>query len=378
MTDRGLKAKLCKCCGTVVFNPPCVRFGGIGHSVFNYVADFVECENCGSNFFFGLNAHQVAEFYRTNESGYLGHSQFDSRNRINIAKYEKYRKIIDLLPYEDSVSLCDIGCGGGGFLLNIANDLKYSSLVGIDYDATNLKHKYSEESIDWFSDIDTVVSKFDVVTAFHVLEHIVDLDMFLVSVKKLLHDNSTLVVEVPNKSLYGQSAQGAMYWYAIREHLNHFTASGLTHLLARHGLETIVCLEYWGVAPNCPYPALLIAARAHSTGHSAPGLQSPLGAIETCCARLRTLVSKADVAVWGMSAIALQCLATLNDDELDLLSIMDKGHAGNHFRKVAIGEVRGPSHADENLVIFESASKEEIFLEAQKIGWNKNNIHFLK
>ena len=103
-----------------------------------------------------------------------------------------------------------------------------------------------------------------------------------------------------------------------------------------------------------------------------------MGAIETCCARLRTLTSKTDVAVWGMSAIAFQCLATLNNDELGLLSIMDKGHAGSHFRNVTIGQVRGPLHVDENLVIFEPTSKEAIFLEAQEIGWKKNNIHFLR
>ena len=144
MIKEGLKAKLCKCCGTVVFNPPGVTFGGIGHSVFNYVAEFVECENCGSSFFFGLDAHQVAEFYRANESGYVDHPQFDSHDRINIVKYEKYKNFVDLLPYEDSVSLCDIGCGGGGFLVNISQDHRYFKLVGIDYDVTSLKHKFSQ------------------------------------------------------------------------------------------------------------------------------------------------------------------------------------------------------------------------------------------
>ena len=96
------------------------------------------------------------------------------------------------------------------------------------------------------------------------------------------------------------------------------------------------------------------------------------------CAQLRSLTIKTDVAVWGLSAIAFQCLAALNDDELSLLSIMDKRHAGGVFRTAAVQDVRGPLHNEENLVIFESASKEAIFLEARRVGWDKRNIHFLR
>ena len=60
------KAGICKCCGTAIPNPPVVMFGGIGNSVFNYAADLVECKNCGSCFFVGLDEDQVAQFYRTN------------------------------------------------------------------------------------------------------------------------------------------------------------------------------------------------------------------------------------------------------------------------------------------------------------------------
>lgn len=372
------KAGICKCCGTVIPNPPVVMFGGIGNSVFNYAADLVECKNCGSCFFVGLDEDQVAQFYRTNESGYVGHPQFHSHDRVNLEKYEKYKKFIDILPYERSVSLCDLGCGGGGFLVNIAQDDRFSRLAGFDYDVTIFSDKFAGERVDWFNNLDSIDTTFDIVTAFHVIEHIVDLDDFLGSVKKLLHDGSTFVVEVPNRSYYSHSSQGSGYWYAIREHLNHFTTAGLNHLFAQHGLHTTACFEYWGMAPNCPYPALLVAAQVDPGDFSRGTSGDILTAIDTVCAQLRSLTIKTDVAVWGLSAIAFQCLAALNDDELSLLSIMDKRHAGGVFRTAAVQDVRGPLHNEENLVIFESASKEAIFLEARRVGWDKRNIHFLR
>ena len=95
--------------------------------------------------------------------------------------------------------------------MSLVNDDKYNSLVGIDYDVSALKKKFKRTSIEWLNNWNGMDKTFDVITAFHVLEHIVDLESFVVSLKKLMHENSTLIFEVPNKAKYGESAQGLLY-----------------------------------------------------------------------------------------------------------------------------------------------------------------------
>ena len=92
-------------------------------------------------------------------------------------------------------------------LNELANDKKYSCLVGVDYDISLLRKKFKHTSIEWFNDLSGIDRKFDVISAFHVLEHIVNIDLFILSLKKLMHSNSTLILEVPNKARYWSPAK---------------------------------------------------------------------------------------------------------------------------------------------------------------------------
>ena len=293
------KAFSCKCCGIFAEETHQIKFGGIGRSAFNYDANFFECRNCGSCFFLGLDEGQIENFYSTNEAGYIGHPQFDSDDVLNKKKYSIYKNFTELLSNTKPNSLCDIGCGGGGFLMSLVNDDKYNSLVGIDYDVSALKKKFKRTSIEWLNNWNGMDKTFDVITAFHVLEHIVDLESFVVSLKKLMHENSTLIFEVPNKAKYGESAQGLLYWFAIQEHLNHFTAAGLQQLLSRQGLEITACVEYDGVAPNCCYPALLVAARANKTSQGDNCSKVLLDEVARCRQELKLFAAKTPVTIWG-------------------------------------------------------------------------------
>lgn len=377
MNAEAHKAPFCKCCGVSVMETRRLRFGGNGNSVFNYIAEFIECKKCGSCFFLGLNESQIADFYITNESGYIGDPQFDSNDVVNTKKYQRYLNFVDFFSSAENIRVCDIGCGGGGFLNELANDKKYSCLVGVDYDVSLLKKKFKHTSIEWFSDLAGIDKKFDVITAFHVLEHIVNVDLFVLSLKKLMHSNSTLIFEVPNKARYWESSQGILYWYAIREHLNHFTAPGLKQLLLRQGMQISACVEYEGLAPNCPYPALLVAARLAPNDDKIDRSEILLDEVARCCEELQICSMETPVTVWGLSQIAMLCIANLDNRVRNILSLIDNVHAGNSFRDIEIEHGRGPKYDNETLVIFECASKQIIYKEAKKLGWNEEQVRII-
>jgi SAM-dependent methyltransferase len=77
---------------------------------------------------------------------------------------------------------------------------------------------------------------FDVITLWHVLEHIHDLHGTLEIIKTLLKDSGTLVVAVPNYLSYDARYYGKRWaaWDPPR-HLYHFTPKAMGVLMKHHG-----------------------------------------------------------------------------------------------------------------------------------------------
>jgi len=79
---------------------------------------------------------------------------------------------------------------------------------------------------------------FDVVTLFHVLEHLPDPGTALLVVRSLLRAEGVLVAQVPNVDSY-QARLFGRRWYGldVPRHVVNFTAQSLARLLARCGFE---------------------------------------------------------------------------------------------------------------------------------------------
>jgi SAM-dependent methyltransferase len=87
----------------------------------------------------------------------------------------------------------------------------------------------------------------DFITAYGVLEHVVDLEAFLFHCKRVLRKGGKIIFEVPNTGFY------PIYPIALflHEHINHFTPQTLTNLLQKKGfLLKDISLTKAGY-PNC-------------------------------------------------------------------------------------------------------------------------------
>lgn len=88
-------------------------------------------------------------------------------------------------------------------------------------------------------DLETLPEKsFDVITLWHVLEHIHDLHGTLEQIRRLLKPSGILVVAVPNYLSYDARYYGK-YWAAWDppRHLYHFTPKAMKQLMASHKLR---------------------------------------------------------------------------------------------------------------------------------------------
>ena len=136
--------------------------------------------------------------------------------------------------------LLDYGCGTAHFL-KVAESAGFN-IAGIEPNdsarsqANNLLGKDKVVStLDALPD-----QKFDIITLWHVLEHVHDLNATLIHLKFLLEKHGYLIVAVPNiespdAKLYGK------HWAAldVPRHLYHFSKTSLTHLMSAHGLKLL-------------------------------------------------------------------------------------------------------------------------------------------
>ncbi|RJQ47246.1 MAG: methyltransferase domain-containing protein [Nitrospiraceae bacterium] len=98
-----------------------------------------------------------------------------------------------------NASLLDIGCGGGTFLSLLRRN-GFNNIRGAEIEPNYAKYVRENEGIEVFPGTLEMIPRtpqYDVVTMWHVLEHVSDLSASLSVVRKLIKDNGWFFVEVP-------------------------------------------------------------------------------------------------------------------------------------------------------------------------------------
>ena len=202
-----------------------------------------KCANCSFLFTNPRPAEeQLSRYYKSD--AYISHS--DKANNITNSLYKIARhftlrgklKLIDSL--NTTKSILDYGCGTGDFLLTCKkNGWKISGLEpdnsarDIAIDKTHANIHSSIEQID-------AKNKSGVITLWHVLEHVSDLDAVVSRLKAKLDNQGKLVIAVPNYQSF-DAQHYKEYWAAfdVPRHLYHFSQDTMQLLLQKHDLKII-------------------------------------------------------------------------------------------------------------------------------------------
>jgi 2-polyprenyl-3-methyl-5-hydroxy-6-metoxy-1,4-benzoquinol methylase len=132
--------------------------------------------------------------------------------------------------------ILDVGCGTGSFLL--ASKEAGWRIHGMepDADARGIAEAKLNASIDHNLESIEDAKQFDIITMWHVLEHIPDLNKTVAQLHSLLTDKGTVVIAVPNCASY-DAAYYKSHWaaYDVPRHLHHFTPDTITALFKKHG-----------------------------------------------------------------------------------------------------------------------------------------------
>ncbi len=132
--------------------------------------------------------------------------------------------------------ILDIGAGVGDFLTVAKND--GWETIGIE-PSDKAKKIAKNKGVSFAESLSELESNsFDVITMWHVLEHVPDLENQIKELKRLIKPTGTVIIAVPNFKSYDAEYYGK-FWaaYDIPIHLWHFSKTAIQKLFAKEDLE---------------------------------------------------------------------------------------------------------------------------------------------
>lgn len=168
----------------------------------------------------------------TNDNASLFGQVYQRLRDINLKRKLSYVNKV----FQNSGDVLDYGCGTGQFLNTLVNDDKSVLGVEINEGAREQAQKYAPV----FSSISEVQTRLEVITMWHVLEHVYDLRGLLGEFKKRLIPGGHLIVAVPNPESFDAQHYG-MHWAAwdVPIHIHHFTQRSVKTLMESEGFSLV-------------------------------------------------------------------------------------------------------------------------------------------
>ncbi len=197
-------------------------------------------EKTGVHFTFPQPLNDLSRYYES--ENYISHT--DGKKSLfekiyQIAKqYNLDQKLKLIKETTQGKSILDYGCGAGDFLQHMQKN---------GYDVTGMEPNPKANEISKSKigndnvvncELKDINKKFDIITMWHVLEHIPNLNEILTELKKHLNPGGTLIIAVPNHLSYDANYYGK-YWaaYDVPRHLWHFNPDSIKRLVNNFGMK---------------------------------------------------------------------------------------------------------------------------------------------
>lgn len=156
-----------------------------------------------------------------------------------VKKFSLFLKVRLVGQYaQDDKSLLDVGAGTGDFLS--AASQKGWTTFGVEPN-WRARGKASEKEINLGNDLESLMHrKYKVITLWHVLEHLADLENQILKMISILEENGTIIIAVPNYKSY-DAKYYKDFWaaYDVPRHLWHFSREAVHRLFSKYGMEVV-------------------------------------------------------------------------------------------------------------------------------------------
>jgi 2-polyprenyl-3-methyl-5-hydroxy-6-metoxy-1,4-benzoquinol methylase len=187
-------------------------------------------------------AENLSDYYRSDD--YISHTD-TKRNLLEwvyhlVRNFSLKRKVNLINSFQlETKTLLDIGCGTGDFLEFAKKD--NWQIIGIEPNkkARQIANSKTQNSVYTIEHLESLkANSFDVITLWHVLEHLPNLEAHTALFKHLLKPNGKLVIAVPNYRSY-DAQYYKNFWaaYDVPRHLWHFSKTAMGKLFERQNMQ---------------------------------------------------------------------------------------------------------------------------------------------
>ena len=205
-----------------------------------------------------INYKEIEKFSRLSDEWWNAHGPYKALHKFNPIRIKYIKQniiehfnIVNSKKPLDSLTLLDIGCGGG--LLSEPMCKLGAKVTGIDATRKNIniakihakKNKLKINYVTTSPEKLKIKNKFDIILCLEVIEHVSDVNYFIKSCAKLLKKNGLMFVATINRTLksYLFSIVGAEFilkWLPIGTHdWNLFMKpEELIKISMKHNLKT--------------------------------------------------------------------------------------------------------------------------------------------
>ncbi len=183
----------------------------------------------------------LSKYYKSED--YISHT--DSKRNLFENAYHAVRrislkrklKLINSLAIENK-KLLDVGCGTGDFLQVAKTDNWNIFGIEPDENARAIANRKTNNAVSGIKQLlEFEKQNFDVITLWHVLEHLPKLEEQVAILKSLLKPNGRLIVAVPNyKSHDARFYKEFWAAYDVPRHLWHFSQSSIQNLFGKENM----------------------------------------------------------------------------------------------------------------------------------------------
>lgn len=238
----------CLVCGSQSSEPFLVC---VDHTVSKKEFAIRKCTSCGFKFTSPRPEDADLGAYYKAES-YVSHSD-TKKGLINtlyhwVRSYTLIKKLQLVMHYTKlkKGKILDYGAGTGAFLDTCKKNGWDASGIEPDEDARKvMQEKFSISSYQNLSAAmeQKALFDFDVITAWHVLEHVPDLKETIEILKSSLKEKGKLIVALPNPTSYDATVYNSSWAaYDVPRHLWHFAPADIERLMKDMGFKLIKTL----------------------------------------------------------------------------------------------------------------------------------------
>jgi 2-polyprenyl-3-methyl-5-hydroxy-6-metoxy-1,4-benzoquinol methylase len=211
-----------------------------------------QCGGCSLRFTQDIpDASSIGPYYKA--ESYISHT--DTRKGLVNRIYQRVRQItlgqkLALVQRASGLQqgrALDVGCGTGAFLNTLKQAGWKAEGIEPDADARAMARQNYGVDVQEASALFTLPKNtFDVITLWHVLEHVHDLHGYIDQLRSLLRSNGVLIIAVPNYTSGDADTYGRNWAaYDVPRHLYHFSPESMRVLMSAHQMKLLRMQPMW-------------------------------------------------------------------------------------------------------------------------------------